>query len=130
MPEGSPKFRIGSIDFAATRFAQATQEIFRLISKRQTRGTALHFANAYNIALAERDRKNQDWERVYGPDLTQWILYNSNPGITFHYFLGSTPETMDKLQNEIKTRFPSAQAVGMQMPTFSGAKRIKPALQT
>ncbi len=118
MLEGSPKFRIGSIDFAATRFAQVTQEIFRIISSRQTRGTALHFANAHNIALAEHDRPKQDGERVYGPDVTQRILHNSNPGITFHYFLGSTPETMDKLQNEIKPRFPLAQAVGCKCPPF------------
>lgn len=105
----------------------------------------MHFANAYNIALAEHDRKyrelmnkgdyvftdgtpvvwagkrlhpNQVWERVYGPDVTEWILHNSDPAKTFHYFLGSTPETMDKLQNEIKTRFPSAHVVGYECPPF------------
>ena len=143
--QAPPKFRIGSIDFTATRFAQATQEISRIIRNGQTRGTAVHFANAYNIALAEHDRQyqelmnegdyvftdgtpvvwagkrlhpNQVWERVYGPDVTQWILHNSDPEKTFHYFLGSTPETMDKLQSEIKTRFPSAQVVGYECPPF------------
>ncbi len=143
--EAPPKFRIGSIDFTAARFAQATQEISRLINNRQAHGTAVHFANAYNIALAEHDQQyqelmnkgdyvftdgtpvvwagrrlhpNQDWERIYGPDVTEWILHNSDPAKTFHYFLGSTPETMEKLQSEIKNRYPTAHVVGYDCPPF------------
>jgi N-acetylglucosaminyldiphosphoundecaprenol N-acetyl-beta-D-mannosaminyltransferase len=140
-----PKFRIGSIDFTAARFVQATQEISRLINNLQVHGTAVHFANAYNIALAEHDEHyqelmnkgdyvftdgtpvvwagkrlhaKQDWERVYGPDVTEWILHNSDPEKTFHYFLGSTPETMEKLQSEIKNRYPAAHVVGFDCPPF------------
>ena len=140
-----PKFRIGSIDFTAARFVQATHEISRLINNLQVHGTAVHFANAYNIALAEHDEHyqelmnkgdyvftdgtpvvwagkrlhpNQDWERVYGPDVTEWILLNSDPEKTFHYFLGSTPETMEKLQREIKNQYPTARVVGFDCPPF------------
>ena len=145
VPEGLPKLRIGSIDFTAARFAHATQEILREANGPQPRGIAVHFANAYNIALAEYDRRyqelmnqgdyvftdgtpvvwvgkklhpNQVWERVYGPDVTEWILHNSDPEKIFHYFLGSTPETMEKLQSQIKTRFPLAQVVGYECPPF------------
>lgn len=145
MSEGSPKFRIGSIDFTAARFAHATQEILREANGPQPRGISVHFANAYNIALAERDERyrelmnqgdyvftdgtpvvwagkrlhpNQDWERVYGPDVTEWVLKNSDPAKTLHYFLGSTPHTMEKLQHEIKNRFPTAQIVGYDCPPF------------
>jgi UDP-N-acetyl-D-mannosaminuronic acid transferase (WecB/TagA/CpsF family) len=92
-----PKFRIGSIDFSAARFSEATQAIAERISNTQEKGTSIHFVNAYNIALAENNAKyqqlmnngdfvftdgvpvvwvgkrlfpKQNWERVYGPDVT------------------------------------------------------------
>ncbi len=146
MPEPLPKFRIGSIDFSAARFSEATQAIEALISSPQTKGTSIHFANAYNIALAENNQDyqqlmnngdfvftdgvpvvwagkklfpKQNWERVYGPDVTTWILNNAELGeVTKHYFLGSTQETMDKLLHEISGRFPAAQVVGYEYPPF------------
>jgi len=153
MPEPLPKFRIGSIDFSAATFGQATKAIEALISSPQTKGTSIHFANAYNIALAENDQdyqqlmntgdfvfadgvpvvwagKNlfpkQNWERVYGPDVTIWILDNTELGdITKHYFLGSTQETMDRLLNEIAKRFPNAEVVGYQCPPFRVATKAE-----
>jgi N-acetylglucosaminyldiphosphoundecaprenol N-acetyl-beta-D-mannosaminyltransferase len=139
------KFRIGSIDFTAARFAEATQEIARLTNTSQNSGTSIHFANAYNIALAEHDRNYQklmnqgdyvftdgtpvvwagkrihpkgSWGRVYGPDITEWLLAQSTTGGPRHYFLGSTEVTMEKLITNIKTRFPNAQIAGYESPPF------------
>ncbi len=146
MPEPLPKFRIGSIDFSAATFSEATQAIEARLSNTQEKGTSIHFANAYNIALAENNAEyqqlmnnsdfvftdgvpvvwagkklfpNQDWERVYGPDVTTWILNNEELGeVTKHYFLGSTQETMDKLLHEISESFSAAQVVGYECPPF------------
>jgi len=145
MPAAPPKFRIGSIDFTAVTFAEATQAIATLINNPQTSGTSVHFANAYNIALAEQDLRYQRlmntgdfvftdgtpvvwagkklypteiWERVYGPDATEWILGNPDLKDVKHYFLGSTEETMNKLLATITQRFPTAQVVGWDCPPF------------
>jgi hypothetical protein len=50
MPEPLPKFRIGSIDFSAATFSEATQAIADRVGDTQEKGTSIHFANAYNIA--------------------------------------------------------------------------------
>ncbi len=146
MPEPLPKYRIGSIDFSAATFSEATKAIADRIGNTQEKGTSIHFANAYNIALAENDQgyqqlmnsgdyvftdgvpvvwagkklfPQQNWERVYGPDVTTWILENQELGKTAkHYFLGSTQETMDKLLHEISESFPAAQVVGYECPPF------------
>ncbi len=153
MPEPLPKFRIGSIDFSAAAFGEATKAIEALISSPQTKGTSIHFANAYNIALAENDQEyqqlmntgdfvftdgvpvvwagkklfpKQKWERVYGPDVTIWLLNNTELGdTTKHYFLGSTQEKMDKLLNEIAKRFPNAEVVGYECPPFRVATKAE-----
>jgi len=167
MFEPLPKFRIGSIDFSAASFGDATKAIEALISSPQTKGTSIHFANAYNIALSENDASYQstmnagdlvftdgvpvvwaakrlhpqhEWERVYGPDVTTWILENQSLGETAkHYFLGTTPETMGKLIKRINKRFPSAQVVGHDCPPFRERttqeldkrdKRIKASVET
>jgi len=143
-----PKFRIGSIDFTAARFAEATHEIAHLTTAPLNAGTSVHFANAYNIALAEKDPKYQSlmnqgdyvftdgtpvvwvgkkfypwvaWERVYGPDVTEWILRHSSEDGPSHYFLGSTEATMEKLLANINARFPNAKIVGHECPPFRDA---------
>ncbi len=146
MPHNLQKFRIGSIDFSAATFNEATMAIAERISNTQEKGTSIHFANAYNIALAENNAEYQqlmnngdlvftdgvpvvwaarklhprkNWERVYGPDVTTWILENAELGKTAkHYFLGATQETMDKLLGEITKRFPAVQVVGHDCPPF------------
>ena len=140
------KALIGSIDFTPATFKDATQLIMEAIKNNKEVGTSIHFANAYNIALAENDLDYQNtmnagdlvftdgvpvvwaanrlhpqhkWERVYGPDVTTWILENQELGKTArHYFLGATPETMNKLLNQIAMRFPTAQVVGQDCPPF------------
>lgn len=141
-----PKHRIGSIDFNASTFAQAVEAIKEQITAPDKVGSSIHFANAYNIALAENDESyrtlmNQGdlvftdgvpvvwagkrlhpqhkWERVYGPDVTQRLLTDTEINPTAkHFFLGSTPETMKKLLSVVAKDFPNSQVVGHECPPF------------
>jgi len=112
----------------------------------QGHGTSVHFANAYNIALAEHDQAYQElmnagdlvftdgtpvvwagkrnfptqgWERVYGPDVTEAILAGSGETGPSHYFLGSTPETLQRLTSVVTARYPKAKIVGVESPPFT-----------
>ena len=71
------------------------------------------------VWAANRLHPQHKWERVYGPDVTSWILENQELGKTArHYCLGATPDTMNKLLNQIAKRFPTAQVVGHDCPPF------------
>ena len=148
MPPNPKKLRVGSIDFTPATFSDATRAIVEVIQKTNNaeKGTSIHFANAYNIAVAENDASyhntinvgdlvftdgvpvvwaakrlhpQHNWERVYGPDVIEWILSSSELSQTAkHYFLGATQETMEKLLEKIATRFPRAQVVGHDCPPF------------
>ena len=148
MRQKPKKLRVGSFDFTPATFSDATRTIVEIIQKTNDaeKGTSIHFANANNIALAENDASYQNtinvgdlvftdgvpvvcaakrihpqdkWERVYGPDVTEWILSSPELSETAkHYFLGSTQETMEKLLEKIATRFPRAQVVGHDCPPF------------
>lgn len=144
------KAKIGSIDFTPATFSTATRLIATVVSNSNAdsteTGTSIHFANAYNIALAENDKNyqtlmnkgdlvftdgvpvvwagkklhpTQDWERVYGPDVTEWVLGDSTINATAkHYFLGSTQETMTALLSQVTRKFPAAEIVGFDCPPF------------
>jgi N-acetylglucosaminyldiphosphoundecaprenol N-acetyl-beta-D-mannosaminyltransferase len=143
--EYPPKFRIGSIDFNAASFDKAIRCILTNATGGHDVGTSFHFANAYNIALAENDVKyqevmnqgdyvfadgtpvvwagrtmfpNQTWERVYGPDVMASVLGAPDSDSVRHYFLGSTPATMDKLLLKVRRKFPEARLVGYDCPPF------------
>ena len=62
MPQNPKKLRVGSIDFTPATFSEATQAIAEVIQKSSEtgKGTSIHFANAYNIALAENDHSYQN----------------------------------------------------------------------
>jgi len=148
MLQNRKKLGVGSIDFTPATFTEATQAIAQVILKTHnaSKGTGIHFANAYNIALAENNRSYRNtmnagdlvftdgvpvvwaasmlhpqhkWERVYGPDTTEWILSNVELNETAkHYFLGSTPDTMNRLINQIAKKFPTVRVVGRDCPPF------------
>ena len=111
-------------------------------------GIAVHFANAYNVALARKDHPYarllargdyvfsdgvpitwvgrraypdvaQEWTRVYGPDVMQGVLDRSTLGGPRHYLLGGTEETLAALQSRISTDYPGAEIVGAESPPFT-----------
>lgn len=113
-------------------------------------GVAVHFCNAYNVALASDDSayaavldggdlvfsdgvpitwvgrrafpaQARVWERVYGPDVMQGVLRHSTANGPRHYLLGSTPATLAALKARIAIDYPQAQIVGAASPPFRTA---------
>ena len=142
-----PRRRVGAIDFSVLPLTQAIALIVDIGSKPPEHGLAVHFANAYNVALADTDPVYRDlinagdlvcsdgtpvvwagrrlhkslsaqWTRVYGPDVLTGVLNSSTQKGPRHYFLGSTPETLALLIGRIATTWPDAQVVGSESPPF------------
>lgn len=106
-------------------------------------GEAIHLVNAYTIALALRrpgygsiiesshnnfpDGRplslvlrvlNKSACQIRGPQLFREVInQGQNRGVR-HFFLGSTPETLRRLQNEIQLRYPRAEICGAYSPPF------------
>ena len=107
----------------------------------------VHLCNAYTLALADRDpaframlgrasRNFPDGQsvvwanrllhrravvpraRVYGPDLFLDVVALGRSVGLRHYLLGSTPEVLERLADELCRRFPGAEIVGMTSPPF------------
>lgn len=57
-------------------------------------------------------------ERVYGPDLMLACFARSDATGWRHFLYGSKPETLDRLQANMKARFPRAEIVGALSPPF------------
>lgn len=142
-----PRRRVGALTFSVMPLDAAIALITRLGRQRPARGVAVHFSNAYNIALAERDPAFRTltergdlvftdgmpvvwagrhlhpadaprWERVYGPDVMAGVLEASTNDAPLHYLLGGSPQTLALLQQQIATRWPSARIVGAESPPF------------
>lgn len=125
----------------------APTDVARLISetasRRQHRGQDIHLINAYSVALTESDasyrRCLQDasfnlpdgkplaWltklssaplQQVRGPALFEEVFdLGRKYGLT-HFLLGSTPETLELLEEALRRRYPGAEIVGKYSPPF------------
>jgi len=102
-----PRRNVGPINFSVVPLAEAIDIVTRLASQPLDKGVAVHFCNAYNVALADDDpayaelinngdlvfsdgtpvvwagkRLHKDlahaWTRVYGPDLLTGVLGKSD----------------------------------------------------
>lgn len=145
-----PRERIGRIDFTIAAFQDAVQLVLSLPNSLETAGRpgiSVHFANAYNVALARSDSGyahllnsanyvfsdgvpitwvgkrahpalSSAWERVYGPDVMTAVLEQSTNSHPRHYLLGASPEVLDSLEQAIHARFPHAAIVGSESPPF------------
>lgn len=138
---------MGSIEFSVVPLDEAVERILDLGQGSPAAGIAVHFANAYNVALADTDqayrglleagdlvfsdgvpvvwagqRLHQEvaaqWTRVYGPDVMQGVLDRSTPDGPRHYLLGGSDEALDLLQRNIAQRWPDAVVVGAESPPF------------
>jgi len=142
---------VGGVPFTILSLADAIDRVLELGSCRPDSGVAVHFANAYNVALADadpdyaelltsadliftdgvpvawagrlfhRDLRSQ-WARVYGPDVLTGVLETSNKDNPRHYFLGATAETLDALMDRIHARWPAAVIAGYESPPFRPAR--------
>ena len=70
------------------------------------------------LSSVGRKRGYNEMERTTGPDLLNEILKISADKKYGHYFYGSTNETLDKLQNEIKKKYGAVYIVGKYSPPF------------
>lgn len=66
-----------------------------------------------------RRRGYSSMERTTGPELMQEIFELSDKEKNYrHYFYGSTPQTLEKLESELKRRYPNLKIAGMYSPPF------------
>ena len=147
----APRRRVGEIDFTVLPLAEAIDGVVAATESMDDvghPGLAVHFCNAYNVALARSDRSyanliaNADvvfsdgvpitwvgrrahpdvaeqWERVYGPDVMRGVFAAS--AAPKHYLLGGSPETLEALQAHLEREYPGAQIVGAESPPFRAA---------
>jgi len=141
---------VGSIPFTVMPLNEAIDLVLMSRSNnlnRNARGLAIHFCNAYNVALARTDSRYRQvleqgdiifsdgvpitwvgrrlrpdlatqWERVYGPDVMSGVLERSSPDGLGHYLLGGTAGVLRALQLTLATRYPNARIVGAESPPF------------
>ena len=137
--------QVGSVIFQMSTLERAvTRTLAEAVSRR---GYHLHFANAWSITLADEDQELQEafrsgrnypdgkpvvwamtWlsrhdratkpSRVDGPTFFELALERGVGLGVSHYLLGSTPETLTKLENNIRSRFPGVKIVGTSSPPF------------
>ena len=137
--------RVGAVDFVITSLDQAVEET--LSDAVSLRTQHVHFANAWSVALAESDtelsrvfnsgRSYPDGKPVVwamhrlqigvggqkagcipGPAFFEKTLEQGVPIGIRHYFLGSTPETLKKLEAKVLRHYPGIEVVGTSSPPF------------
>lgn len=140
----SPTQWIGSVEFRSSSPTSAAVEIIALAKER--RGHHVHLANAYTVALADSspayrktlkspainfpDGKPIGWisamkrhtprlRQVRGPRLFLDVFDQGRSHNIRHYLLGSTPETLAKLETSLHERFPGISIVGSESPPFT-----------
>ena len=117
------------------------------LSQGARRGEAIHFCNAYSVALAETSPEFREvvargdyvccdgvpitwagkllfrgdsltWDRVYGPDVMTAVLAR---GVTYqsrHYLLGGSEHTLGALSERVREIWPNTQVVGIESPPY------------
>ena len=147
---GLPVREVGPVPFRVATFPEAVKSVVASASAMAdaNRGVAVHFANAYTIALADSDPEYgallarrgsaaftdgvpvawvgrraypefaETWDRVYGPDVMEAVLDASTVEGPRHFLLGGSPETLDELQSVIASRWVDALIVGAESPPF------------
>jgi N-acetylglucosaminyldiphosphoundecaprenol N-acetyl-beta-D-mannosaminyltransferase len=140
---------IGAVAFTVMTLPDAVARVLAESTRRDGidgEGCAVHFANAFNVALARKDPAYRSllsrgdlvfsdgvpitwvgklaypdlapaWQRVYGPDVMTAVLASTES--PRHYLLGGTTETLASLQRRIDRDFPLAQIVGAESPPFA-----------
>lgn len=136
------KLSFAGIPFCALNADAATDFVIELAKNDRT-GASIHFLNAYSIALAETDPSfrncvcSSDYNfpdgkpisvlsrlarprlhQVRGPGLFESAMDRGRIVGLRHYLLGSTPETLKKLQDSLEQRFPGVEITGSYSPPF------------
>jgi N-acetylglucosaminyldiphosphoundecaprenol N-acetyl-beta-D-mannosaminyltransferase len=144
------RYDVGPLSFSAMTLEQAVELVRAWGASRPDRGRAVHFANAYNVALASKDAEyaslinsgdlvcsdgtpvvwagrwlhgqaQGEWDRVYGPDVFERVLAAGQGSGIRHYLLGGSEETLGRLHERICSEWPAAVVVGAESPPFRPA---------
>lgn len=146
-----PRQSIGNVPYTVLPLEKAVEAVLEsqqaLGSRPDKPGVSVHFAPAYNVALARDDKRYaqtlqgadyvfsdgvpitwvgkrlrpdlaESWERVYGPDFMRAVFSASTAEGPHHYLLGSTPKVLDHLRAQLQLHYPGAPIVGMESPPF------------
>lgn len=70
------------------------------------------------LALVQRLRGFKEAEQVAGPDLMPGIWKATENTDISHYFYGSTQETIDALEKNLRKNYPGLKIAGMESPPF------------
>ncbi len=81
-------------------------------------GSALNLPDGKPLSIVQRWRGYREAQRVPGPDLMPALFALSETEGYFHYFYGSTPETLQTLKQKLLERFPKLKIAGMFAPPF------------
>lgn len=136
---------VGTLNFEVTTLRRAVEQT--LDDAFSDRRIHVHLANAWSIVLANNDEELREafrsgrnypdgqpvvWamqrlggnsptahpERVYGPAFFERSIAEGIGRRVRHYFLGSTPETLEKLQHNLRARYCEINIVGVSSPPF------------
>lgn len=145
MSDSQDRCQVGTLAFEVATLDDAVNRTIDEALRR--RSDHIHLANAWSIALAEDDSQLRDafgtgsnypdgkpvvwvmrWRhrrsngikpaRVDGPTFFERVLEQGVPQNVKHFFFGSTPETLEKLQDNVRIRFPGIDIVGVSSPPF------------
>ena len=87
-------------------------------------GAVFTFADGAPIAKVERLRGFSAAKRVAGPDFMDQVMRDTMTGEISHYFYGSTPETLKKLEENLVRKYPGIVIKGTFSPPFRPLEAI------
>jgi N-acetylglucosaminyldiphosphoundecaprenol N-acetyl-beta-D-mannosaminyltransferase len=149
-----PRRSVGPVSFSVLTLPDAIALVHDLAREPLERGVAVHFGNAYTVALADADpdyralvgradlvcsdgtpvvwagrrchgEVAEQWSRVYGPDVMSGVLAASDPQGPRHYLVGATEATLGSLLRRISERWPRALIVGAESPPFRPESQVE-----
>lgn len=147
MVEAPSAVRVGGITFEISRLEEASHWLVEFALTQEGKGVAVRLANAYCVALASSNKSYGELladrtavnfpdglpivavmralslsatpRRVRGPSLFREVLKEGVPRGLRHFFLGATPEVLDKLVKTAQADYPGLLVSGTYAPPFS-----------
>ena len=80
--------------------------------------SAFTFADGTPIAKAQLRKGFRNAQRVAGPDFMDCMFRDTMDGKISHFFYGSTEDTVTKLQEELRKKYPGINIIGVYSPPF------------
>lgn len=86
------------------------------------RSSGINFPDGFPVVRVMNHKMKKDKRdpgRVRGPSLFNLVLSEGRTEGLRHFFLGGSPDTLDKLQINARLKFPSVEIVGAYSPPFA-----------